>query len=37
LDGYEREIITASDVSDYLEIRLKHLPKVERAMLGAEP
>lgn len=37
LDGYEREIITASDVSDFLEIRLKHLPKVERAMLGAEP
>lgn len=37
LEGYEREIITSSDVSDYLEIRLKHLPKIERALLGAEP
>jgi Zn-dependent peptidase ImmA (M78 family) len=37
LDGYDRELITASDVSDVLEIRLKHLPKVERAVLGAEP
>jgi Zn-dependent peptidase ImmA (M78 family) len=37
LDGYEREIITSSDVSDYLEVRLKHLPKIERALLGTEP
>lgn len=34
LDGYAREVITASDVSDYLEIRLKHLPKIERTVLG---
>ncbi|MBI3636837.1 MAG: ImmA/IrrE family metallo-endopeptidase, partial [Candidatus Rokubacteria bacterium] len=32
LDGYEREIITSSDVADYLDIRLKHLPKIERAI-----
>ena len=37
LDGYDREIITASDVSDFLEIRLKHLPKVEQTLLGGEP
>ena len=29
LDSYYREKITSSDLSDYLEIRLKHLPKVE--------
>lgn len=29
LNGYHQEKITSSDVSDYLEINLKHLPKIE--------
>lgn len=33
LEGYEREILTSSDVADYLDIRLKHLPKIERAVM----
>lgn len=32
LEGYDREIITSSDVADYLDIRLKHLPKIDRAI-----
>ena len=35
LEGYDREILTSSDVADYLDIRLKHLPKIERAMMRA--
>jgi Zn-dependent peptidase ImmA (M78 family)/DNA-binding XRE family transcriptional regulator len=35
LSNYHQEIITASAVSDYLEIRLKHLDKIESAVLGA--
>jgi ABC-type oligopeptide transport system ATPase subunit len=35
LEGYNREAITASDVADYLDVRLKHLPKIERAMVRA--
>lgn len=30
LENFNRERITASDVSDYLQIRLKHLPEVQR-------
>ena len=33
LGGYYRERITASDFSDYLNIRLKHLPKIEKELL----
>jgi Zn-dependent peptidase ImmA (M78 family) len=33
LGAYHQETITSSDVSDYLGIRLKHLPKIERAVL----
>lgn len=34
LSGYHQEKITGSDVSDYLSVRLKHLPKIETAVLG---
>jgi Zn-dependent peptidase ImmA (M78 family)/transcriptional regulator with XRE-family HTH domain len=34
LDSYTKEKITYSDVADYLGIRLKHLPKVERLVRG---
>ena len=38
LDSYYQEKITASDVSDYLEVRWKHVPKIEQAVFGlAEP
>jgi Zn-dependent peptidase ImmA (M78 family) len=29
LDSYNEERITASDLSDYLEVRLKHIPSIE--------
>ena len=32
LEGYHTERITASDLSDFLEVKLKHLPKIEAAM-----
>lgn len=35
LQGYYRERITSSDVADYLNVRLNHLGKIERAMAGA--
>lgn len=35
LDSYYRDKITSSDLADYLEVRLKHLPKIEeRALRG---
>jgi Zn-dependent peptidase ImmA (M78 family) len=34
LNSYKEDRITSSDVADYLEIRLKYLPKVEK-MVGA--
>jgi hypothetical protein len=34
LESYAKEKITYSDVADYLGIRLKHLPKVERLVRG---
>jgi Zn-dependent peptidase ImmA (M78 family) len=40
LNSYYEERITASDVADLLEVRLKHLAKIEEAVLGksgAEP
>ncbi|HEX4950167.1 MAG TPA: XRE family transcriptional regulator [Blastocatellia bacterium] len=32
LNSYYQEKITLSDVSDFLEVRLRHLPKIERAV-----
>jgi len=34
LSRYHQEHITASEVSDFLEVRLRHLPKIEAAVLG---
>lgn len=34
LNNYHQDYITASDVSDLLEVRLKHLPKIETAVFG---
>ena len=34
LDSYYQEKITSSDLSDYLEIKLKHLPKVEDKIMS---
>jgi Zn-dependent peptidase ImmA (M78 family) len=34
LGAYHQEAITSSDVSDYLGTRLKHLPKIERAVFS---
>jgi Zn-dependent peptidase ImmA (M78 family) len=33
VDAFNRERITASDVSDFLSIRVKHLPEIERDLL----
>lgn len=35
LGAYRQGKITSRDLSDYLEIRLKHLPKVEERVLGS--
>ena len=34
IEGFNRERITASDVSDYLDIRIKHLPEIERDLVA---
>jgi len=34
LAGYHQEKITSSALSEYLGIKLKHLPKIENATLG---
>jgi hypothetical protein len=34
LDNYHRENITSGDLSEYLDIRLKHVSKVEAMMLN---
>jgi len=34
IDGYNNERITASDLSDYLNIRLRHLPKIASALFA---
>ena len=36
LTNYYRDAITASDVSDFLAVRLKHLPKIEAAVFGTK-
>ena len=33
VEAFNREGITASDVSDFLSIRVKHLPEIERDLL----
>jgi hypothetical protein len=35
LDALHSDRITLSDVSDYLGVRVKHLPKIETFVLGA--
>jgi Zn-dependent peptidase ImmA (M78 family)/transcriptional regulator with XRE-family HTH domain len=35
LSGYQSGDITGSDVSDYLGVRLKHIPKIEEALAAA--
>jgi Zn-dependent peptidase ImmA (M78 family)/DNA-binding XRE family transcriptional regulator len=34
LDSYYREHITASDLAEFLGVRLKHMPKIEAAVFG---
>lgn len=34
LNSYHQDRITANDLSSFLEVRLKHLSKIERAVLG---
>jgi|CXWL01.1.fsa_nt_gi Zn-dependent peptidase ImmA (M78 family) len=36
LDSYYRDRITSSDLADYLEVRLKHLPKIEERVLQGQ-
>jgi len=36
LDSYYNERITSSDLSDFLDVRLKHMPKIEAAVFGRQ-
>ncbi|HWY21021.1 MAG TPA: ImmA/IrrE family metallo-endopeptidase [Candidatus Acidoferrum sp.] len=36
IENFNREHITASDVSDYLQVRIKHLPEIQRDYSGSE-
>jgi Zn-dependent peptidase ImmA (M78 family) len=36
IENFNRERITASDVSDYLQVRVKHLPEIQRDYSGVE-
>ncbi len=36
IENFNREHITASDVSDYLQVRVKHLPEIQRDYSGSE-
>jgi len=36
IENFNREHITASDVSDYLQVRVKHLPEIQRDYSGFE-
>ena len=36
LGNYHQNTITASDVAEYLSVRLKHLPKIEAHVLGKD-
>jgi hypothetical protein len=35
LNAFHQEAITSSDLSDYLGVRLRHIPKIEEALLNA--
>lgn len=37
LNSYHQEKITSNDLSSFLEVRLKHIPKIERAVLRRAP
>ncbi len=34
LEGYHQDKITANDLSSFLEVWLKHVPKIEHAVLA---
>jgi Zn-dependent peptidase ImmA (M78 family)/DNA-binding XRE family transcriptional regulator len=36
IENFNREHITASDVSDFLQVRVKHLPEIQRDYSGSE-
>jgi Zn-dependent peptidase ImmA (M78 family)/transcriptional regulator with XRE-family HTH domain len=36
IENFNREHITASDVSDYLQVRIKHLPEIQRDYSGSQ-
>jgi Zn-dependent peptidase ImmA (M78 family)/DNA-binding XRE family transcriptional regulator len=36
VDAYRQETITSADLSDFLGVRLKHLPRIEQAVFRAE-
>lgn len=36
IENFNRDHITASDVSDYLQVRIKHLPEIQRDYSGLE-
>jgi Zn-dependent peptidase ImmA (M78 family)/DNA-binding XRE family transcriptional regulator len=36
IENFNRENITASDASDYLQVRIKHLPEIQRDYSGSE-
>ncbi len=36
IENFNREHITASEVSDYLQVRIKHLPEIQRDHSGSE-
>jgi Zn-dependent peptidase ImmA (M78 family)/transcriptional regulator with XRE-family HTH domain len=36
IENFNRDHITASDVSDYLQVRVKHLPEIQRDYSGSE-
>jgi Zn-dependent peptidase ImmA (M78 family) len=36
IENFNREHITASDVSDYLQVRVKHLPEIQRDYSGSD-
>ena len=36
IDSFRQEKITSSDVSEYLDVRLKWMPKIEQAVFGTE-
>ena len=37
LDAFHRDAITLRDVSDYLDVKVRHIPKIEDVIYGAAP